>query len=206
MSKAKKIRIVILAFAVAVGMISTIVAADMANNSPVPGSADDPLVTLSYVTSTLKPQIEADILAALSGTDVSAILNALNSNVNNSVPPQTTEPQYQQPTQPAPANTGESDADALSIPYEIVELMVGQMIRPVSGSVEIIARPGTTAVALTSYTDQGIGDLTTGTEILNNQPIPINHLLMIPRADGRAIQILSNVAYVMVRGDYEIVY
>ena len=34
--------------------------------------------------------------------------------------------------------------------------------------------------------------------------VPVNHLLIIPRADRRGLVILSDTATLLIRGDYEI--
>jgi len=73
-----------------------------------------------------------------------------------------------------------------------------------SGTVEIIIRPGGRARVTTPYTNRGLINLTSGQEHLGSALVPINSLLLIPRADRRGLVILSDVAYVLVRGDYEI--
>ena len=44
----------------------------------------------------------------------------------------------------------------------------------------------------------------TGAAQADGGELPINHLLIVPRADGRGISVSSEKAYLMVRGDYEI--
>ena len=219
MNKSKKLKLVILAFIISTAFVSTIVMAEISDNSPVPGSAQDPLVTLRYVTEVLKPQIQAEILAAMSGADVSEIIAALQSvtrenavsitnpeNINNSNITNSSSGVYNGKT-----NSGETllrpenETRTITESYELVELTIGQKIESASGSIELIARQGTIAVAVSPYETQGIGDLTEGAEILDNQRIPINHSLLIPRADGRAVQVISDIAFIMVRGDYKIV-
>lgn len=69
---------------------------------------------------------------------------------------------------------------------------------------EIILRTGS-AIAV-SITVNGLNDITEGTEIYNAEDIPLYHSLLVPRGDdGRGIQITSPDAYIMVRGEYEIV-
>jgi len=114
------------------------------------GSADDPLITLSYLNSVL----------------------------------------------PAAADTSGT--------YVILELARGQRIRARSNSIEIILRPDGAASVVSQHADYGIIDLTSGAERLGGEELPINHLMLVPRADGRGISVTSAKAYVMVRGDYEI--
>lgn len=209
MIELKKIKLIMLAFLISLASVSTIVLADKADNAPAAGSSDDPLVTLSYVTEVLKPQIQAEILAALSGADVSEIIGALKSesnsgNNNNNVinSPES----YSGNSENNIINSENSLTPRTSDVYQVIELRMGQKVQAISGSIEVIVRQGSVAMALTPYEQQGISDLTTGIEILNNQMIPTNHSLLIPRADGRSIQVVSDVAYVMIRGEYEIVY
>ena len=69
---------------------------------------------------------------------------------------------------------------------------------------ELILRSGSAIVV--SITANGINDFSEGVELMNAEGIPLYHGLLIPRGnDGRGIQITSNEAYVMVRGEYEIV-
>ncbi|MCL2158224.1 MAG: hypothetical protein FWH48_07380 [Oscillospiraceae bacterium] len=124
------------------------------------GSADDPLVTLSYINKVLKPSLEELI--------------------------------------------SKSNASTSSSSYVVLELSKGKKLRVKEGTLELVVRPGGAAVVISEDSAQGIADLTTGEELLNGQSLPINHSLLIPRNDGRGIAITSAVAYVMVRGDYEI--
>lgn len=144
------------------------------SESASPGSSDDPLVTLSYVKQVLQPQIEA------------AVINKLGGTVN-------TEPTT--PTTPAtPADT--------DVEFKVVELKSGQIIRPVS-SLEIVLRSDSASV-ISPFPYQGLSDLTAGGELLGGAVIPINHLLLIPRADGRAVKATSSQVFIMVRGEYTI--
>ena len=67
---------------------------------------------------------------------------------------------------------------------------------------EIILRSGS-ATAITSPSG-GLSDVTAGTDITEGKPIPANHLLIIPRSDGRGIFVTKNSTFVMVRGGYTI--
>ncbi len=83
----------------------------------------------------------------------------------------------------------------------VVELFNGQMLIGDAGS-EIILRSGS-ATAITSPSG-GLSDVTAGTDITEGKPIPANHLLIIPRSDGRGIFVTKNSTFVMVRGGYTI--
>ena len=66
---------------------------------------------------------------------------------------------------------------------------------------EMILRSGN-AVAVHDG-ENGLSDLTGGADIMRGTKIGLNHLLLIPRADGRGIKITAD-AYVMILGSYEI--
>lgn len=84
--------------------------------------------------------------------------------------------------------------------YEVVNLEKGQKI--IFGhSTEVILRAGQASAIVSEQ--GGLSDITTGIDIGDNEEIPKNHLLIIPRDDGRGFNIHSTV-YVMVKGDYKI--
>lgn len=82
------------------------------------------------------------------------------------------------------------------------KLNAGDVLVAGSGT-EVILRTGT-AVA---YGDgsNGIPDVTGGVDIKIGSNIPLNHQLIFPKADGRGIKITTGPAYVMVRGEYQII-
>ena len=91
--------------------------------------------------------------------------------------------------------------------YELITLSRNQRIRAKSGTLELILRPGSRARVTAPGSDinnVGIPDLTSGNELIGGDIISANHLLLIPRADRRGLVILSETAYILVRGDYEI--
>lgn len=92
--------------------------------------------------------------------------------------------------------------------YEVVHLTAGQTLLA-GGAIELVLRSGqgNAIVYLKENLSNGVGlsDLTAGSEITNGQPVPRNHYIIVPRADGRGITITSGDAYLMVRGEYEIV-
>ena len=51
----------------------------------------------------------------------------------------------------------------------------------------------------------GFSDLTAAREVPNGSNVETNHLLMASAGDGRIIEVNSNTAYFMVRGDYTVV-
>lgn len=103
--------------------------------------------------------------------------------------------------------TTNDDIDS-KLGYEVVELKQGQSVMA-ANSCEMIFRSGKATVVIASETNKansiGLSDLTKGAELLNGDEVPVNHYIIIPRADGRGIKITSPSAYLMIRGEYEIV-
>jgi len=87
--------------------------------------------------------------------------------------------------------------------FKVVQLTYEQRIRARSGSIELIVRSGRTRVT-TQHIDRGVINLTSAQEHFASEPVPTNNLLLIPRADRRGLVVLSDHAYILVRGDYEI--
>jgi len=81
----------------------------------------------------------------------------------------------------------------------VVELSSGQSLIGYSGT-EIILRSGTATVV-----DSELGGLcdSLGSDLTKGTQVPKNHLLLVPRDDGRGIKATSN-AFVMVRGKFDI--
>ena len=86
--------------------------------------------------------------------------------------------------------------------FSAVELAEGQKLIGTGGT-EIILRSGE-ATAIDNGVN-GISDLTAGSDLMSGDAVGLNHLLMVPRADGRGITALTD-AWVMVRGEYEILH
>ncbi len=82
----------------------------------------------------------------------------------------------------------------------VVEVPAGYSLIGSAGA-EIILRGGT-AKAIDSQLG-GLSDVTSGADLRSGQNIPANHLLIIPRDDGRGILAVNDVI-VLVRGRYEV--
>jgi len=96
--------------------------------------------------------------------------------------------------QPQPNNPGESAT------FEVVELKQGQSLIAGSGT-EVILRSGE-AVAIISPLG-GLSDVTGAKDLKKDEKVPINHLLIIPRNDGRGVRALAD-CFLLVRGGYTI--
>ena len=69
-------------------------------------------------------------------------------------------------------------------------------------STEIIVR-GAPAVAIASDKG-GVTDLIAGADIGTGQNVPLNHLLLVPRNDGRGVTVTKAETWVLMRGSYTI--
>lgn len=84
--------------------------------------------------------------------------------------------------------------------FEVVEVQAGSKLLG-GGGTEMILRGGK-ATAIDNGKD-GISDLTAGKDLKMNTTIALNHLLLIPKNDGRGIA-CSVKSWVMVKGAYTI--
>lgn len=161
-------------------------------NSLTPGSADDPLVTKSYVDELLKKlnsnpaaNLEEEMTKKLAEAEgkIDKLLAEANQDINDLV-------------NKAGAQTGGG--------LLVIELYAGDVLKGKEGT-ELIARTGESLIVAG---ENGIPDVTSGVDLANGVKVPLNHLLITPRDDGRGIMAnpaSSPVVYVMVRGDYELV-
>ena len=92
-----------------------------------------------------------------------------------------------------------SETTVQSIEYTVVRLTQGQSV---TGNCEIILRSGTASALCPGA--NGISDLTAGADLAGDTDISLNHLLLVPRDDGRGITVTSAEAYIMVRGTYTV--
>jgi len=90
--------------------------------------------------------------------------------------------------------------------FKVVELEKNQKLIGEEGT-EIIVRSGNTT-AITGSSGEKLVDVTDGYSDYfdTGAPIPINHLLVVSRSDGRGIESIDEkeVVYVLVKGGYSI--
>lgn len=128
---------------------------------------------------------------------LSARLDALEARLDSGtdLPPAVTVTGAPVPETEAPANSAMPITD-----YDVVYLTKGQTI---VGSSEFILRSGSAVSTCPGI--NGITDITDGVDLTDGMEIPWNHLLLVPRDDGRGITVTSVEAYIMARGQYTIV-
>ena len=179
------------AIALAFAMILVIGAYAVYGDSDI---TNDPLVSLSYINEVLWPEIEDMIERAISGDDF-----------------ERTETDTEEDTEVDTETESETDTEVPEEPitevkgfeYEVLHLMENTLLLSETPC-EIILRSGHAAAYL-GGNDNGLADLTDGGELMEGDSLVSNHLLMIPRGDGRGVRITSSEAYIMVRGGYRIV-
>ncbi|PAD30156.1 hypothetical protein [Paenibacillus sp. 7523-1] len=149
-----------------------------------PGTADDPVVTRSYVDQQIQKALNGSTNA---GSGSSAGNNSGSTGTGSSGGD----------TSLPPVVSGASEA------IEIVTVKPGQQLIGASGA-EFIVRSGKAVIV--SEGTNGVADLTDGVDLTNGEAAPTNHLLSFPR-DGRGITVLDGNKYsltVMVRGGYSL--
>lgn len=194
MKQSKKIRMIAAAASLALALGATVFAATY-------DSSEDPLVSLSYLTNIFKPEMQQVYEQRIS--DLESRLQVLESAA--SAPQQPSEPvvdtTVSPETEPVIDTTGSAPESAAV--YEVVELSNGDALYAVTAC-DLMVRSGS-AACIAPDASQGIADYTDGYEVFNNQAVVRNHMLLIPRGDGRGIRALSDGVFVMVRGEYTIV-
>ncbi|NLZ54615.1 MAG: hypothetical protein GX892_16045 [Thermoanaerobacteraceae bacterium] len=88
-----------------------------------------------------------------------------------------------------------------SISFEIVYLEQGQQLIGDKGT-ELILRSGIASVVDSG--SGGLADVTEGKDITNGENISQNHLLIVPREDGRGVKAETNNVVLLVKGGYTV--
>ncbi|MFE6074335.1 hypothetical protein ACFVQB_07655 [Paenibacillus sp. NPDC057886] len=161
-----------------------------------PGTADDPVVTKSYVDQQIQQALGGKISTGSGNTSSGADSNAGNGSNTGSTGNGNSGSTGGDTTLP-PLVSGASDA------LEIVTVKPGQQLIGATGA-EFIVRSGKAVIV--SEGTNGVADLTDGVDLTNGQEAPNNHLLSFPK-DGRGITVLDGNKYsltVMVRGGYSL--
>ncbi|MHA6532703.1 hypothetical protein [Paenibacillus sp. BAC0078] len=140
-----------------------------------PGTADDPVVTKSYVDQQIQKAIQGGSIATQAPT-------ATATPAATAAPTAT------------PAQNAGNEA-------KIVDVKPGQILIAGAGA-EFIVRAGKAVIY--SNDANGVADLTDGADLANGVAAPSNHLLSFPR-EGRGIAVQDGQTLglvVMVRGTY----
>ncbi len=84
--------------------------------------------------------------------------------------------------------------------WQLVTLRAGQKIVAGAGT-ELVLRAGSAKAVASS--SGGLSDVTAGSDVAGGTPLQPNHLLIVPRADGRGA-VASSESVFMVRGAYTV--
>ena len=159
----------------------------VAASSLTPGSASDPLVSRSYVDDKFN-QLLGMIGTGGTGTVTGPTMD--DATVDAVVAEVMSRLEYYITAK------GGGDASA----FHALQIKAGQILVGDEGA-ELIPRSGTSTVY--SLVTDGVADVTTGIDLRNGAKITNNHLLIIPRGDGRGIKASTDV-WVLVKGGYTI--
>ena len=170
----------------------------------------DPIVTLSYLTEIILPQLKKDIISEVivqTGNDAfldNTQLPDMTPDINTDI----TGPdnsQNETSSEDNPSDETETNQTATKTgTYELLELENGQCVYT-NSVLEFIVRPGSVVEVISPFEAQGIADITKGIEYLNGDSVNINTYCLIPRgSDGRGIKVSNEKSYILVRGEYYI--
>lgn len=141
------------------------------------GSTSDPVVTLSYVEMKIE-QLKEELRTEFSGTSTTS------QTTNTSTSSQTT-----------------SSDDTQSTVFKVIELKAGDKVY-LGESTEFILRAGE---ALTiEGPGGGLADLTTGIDLKNDEVVPLNHLNLAARGDGRGVSAITD-GWILIKGKYTLI-
>jgi len=142
--------------------------------APDPGSPDDPLVTRSYVDRLIS-DLAAVSHGTLSAQQMESIVNAVVDRI---------------------VLQGRGACDK----FQPIHMTAGQLLIGEEGT-ELILRSGSATVH-TGGPD-GLANVTFGIDVVHGEQISRNHLLIVPRSDGRGILATTGI-YVMIKGEFTI--
>jgi len=145
-----------------------------------PGSSSDPLISLSYFENKIE-ELQTTLLDNLTKT-FSEKFTQLGKDVDKKLK-EVSENGISSPTE-----------------FKLITLKEGETLTCEAGT-EIIVRSGKSVVVTSETSSGGISDITEGRDLPNNEQITNNHLLIVPKADGRGIKATVTGA-VMIKGKY----
>jgi len=184
-------------------------AANAAATSAQPGSEFDPLVTKSYVDEQIQKlaqKIGSGSSKPSTGTSSGTgsvdeqVINNLRTDVSDLTSLiieaymriQSLEKQNMELIQ---------KVEELEQGFTVVEAAKGQRILLGAGA-EVIVRSGET-LAISGELG-GLADVTAAKDLTGGMQVTNQHLLISSRKDGRGLQVVSDVAFLLIRGGYTI--
>ncbi len=193
MKNTRKTKTVLLSLALVLSLLTAAVAVSAYDGT------SDPLISLSYLKQFKATEIDPQL------TDLLTRVTNLETKVDNleKIPTETDTAPVTGPETQTPVDTEPSSSSDASYTFTVLQLSFGQKIM-CGESCELILRAGTACVILDANSLGGISDLTGAKDLSHGVPITANHLLLVPRADGRGVLVTSETAFIMVRGAYTI--
>jgi len=168
-----------------------------------PGSAEDPLVSKSYVDQKIS---EAEQKVSQIDTKLENI-TATIQNINQKqqeIDAAKAQMQVQLEALAQKIKEYEEKAEDTSSGFVLQPLNPGQILIAEEGT-EIILRQGKALAIVPSSATGGILDLNEGIDLGNSSNIPPNHLLIVPKSDGRGlISVSDGIVLILVKGKYTI--
>ncbi|RKD25324.1 hypothetical protein SAMN02745883_01488 [Caminicella sporogenes DSM 14501] len=154
-----------------------------------PGSEEDPIVTQGYVemrNNQLKYYIDESIKKINDSiVEINNQIQKISKDMGNS----------------SNNNKDINISSSISSTYEIVTVPANKKII-LGASTELILRAGQATVIDSQY--GGLADVTMGKDLKYGERVPSNHLLIVPRDDGRGAEAKTDAIF-MVKGSYYII-
>lgn len=178
-------------------VISLLLVHTVSGIGPEPGSDEDPLVTKSYVDSELKK------LTAQMNSKINLLKSELRKSKSDEAIETIKEKLFELEKTIDNFNN-QIEGQSKYTKFKVVELEAGQSII-LGDSAEIILRSGK-ALAIAGEKGDGLADITTDSKknnLVTDDIVPLNHLLLISRDDGRGMKAVTKI-WVLVKGDYKI--
>jgi hypothetical protein len=166
----------------------------MVQAAGTPGSSSDPLVTKSYVDQQIA-QLSARIGSGggSGGTVNSSAVSQLQTDVGDLT-------RFVIDALTDIENI-KGRLATIESGFSIVQMSKGQKLILGSGSDFILRSGQATAIKGESGT---LVDASAGVDLLDGANVPVQHLVITPKGDGRGIIIKSATAYLIIRGSYSV--
>ncbi len=145
-----------------------------------PGDSSDPLISLSYFENKIET-LKTTLLEQLTDS-FSLKFSELEKNVDKTL-----------------KDVSENGVTTPS-EFKVITLNEGETIT-CEASTEIIVRSGKSVIVTSENSSGGISDITLGKDLVNGDEITNNHLLIVPKSDGRGIK-ATITGSVMIKGKY----
>lgn len=146
------------------------------------GDKDDPLITLSYLTNTVTPDILAQVEEKADQRQTE-LLQKFNASID----------EYKK-------QGGQSSSGSSSATYTVVTLSSGQKLSLGVGC-EVMLRVGSATVS--AGTSPALIDVSTGGSLNSGSALTANHLYMATIAD-RTVTATTQTVKLLVRGEYTV--